>query len=233
MSNRQEQREWNIFFLLFDYVEVLDFSGSFDVFSMANIPLETEGESSYDQGQFFKLYTVSESGETVTALHGLKIEPDYSFATCPNDSIDVLIIPGASTLIIQQLIKEHPTIVDWVTQRLPQVPIVASVCVGALILAKAGGFDSARQCTTHHGAIKDLKVILAERETDVTVIPGARYVDNPEMQNPRILSSGGVSAGIDQAFYLLREILGDEALASITATIMEYNETRNWAYPQQ
>ena len=61
-------------------------------------------------------------------------------------------------------------------------------------------------------------------------MPGARYVDNPDTQNPRILSSSGVSVGIDQAFYILREIRGNETLASTTATVMEYNETRNWVY---
>ncbi len=225
------KKEWNIFFLLFDYVEVLDFTGSFDVFSMANIPVpQPPGQPpNYDQGHAFKLYTVSEAGGKVTALHGLKIEPDYSFATCPNDAIDVLIIPGASPDIIKKFIDENPSVIDWLKQRLGHVPVVASVCVGALILATAGGFDGL-QCTTHHGSIGDLKKILDARDARATIIPGARYIDNPDSENPRILSSAGVSAGIDQAFYMLREILGNDTLAGSTATIMEYNETRNWTY---
>lgn len=225
------KKEWNILFLLFDYIEVLDFSGSFDVFSMANVPIPPKpGEKpNYDQGHVFKLHTVSELGETITALHGLKIEPDYSFETCPNDIMDVLIIPGASPVFIKELIEKKPQLVAWVAERLKDIPIVASVCVGALILAKAGGFNGL-QCTTHHAAIADLNAILQAEKANATVIPGVRYVDNSDTKNPRILSSAGVSAGIDQAFYMLREILGNATLASSTATIMEYNETYNRMY---
>ncbi len=224
------QKKYNIFFLLFDYVEVLDFTGSFDVFSMANIPLNPPGHPpNYDQGHVFRLYTVTEKGGRVTALHGLKIETDYSFATCPTDDIDVLIIPGASPDIIKRFIAENPSVIAWLEQRLSHVPVVASVCVGALILATAGGFDGL-QCTTHHGSLGDLKAILEARDAKATVVPGARYIDNPSSENPRILSSAGVSAGIDQAFHMLREILGNPTLADSTATIMEYNESRNWVY---
>lgn len=225
------RQEWKIFFLLFDHVEVLDFSGSFDVFSMANvaIPLKKGEKEDYDQGRVFKLYTVSESGGTVKALHGLKIEADFSFDSCPVDDIDVLIIPGASPDIIKKFIAANPEVIEWVRQRCRHVEIVASVCVGALILAEAGGFDGLR-CTTHHGAIADLGAVFERRKAKAEIVRGARYVDNEESKSPRVLSSAGVSAGIDQAFYMLRSILGNETLARTTAVVMEYNESANWDY---
>ena len=230
-------RPQNIFFLLFDYVEVLDFAGSFDVFSMANlvVPGADQGKPDYDQGKTFRLYTVSEKGGQVTALHGLKVEADYCFKTCPLEMIDVLIIPGASTTIIKDFIEKNPRVIEWLSARLGHVPVVASVCIGALILAAAGGFDGLKgmvngtvQCTTHHAALDDLAGILKQRSANARVIPGVRYVDNPKSKEPRILSSAGVSAGIDQAFYMLREILANEEVAARTANIMEYNQTRNW-----
>ena len=228
MSN-QKPKQWNILFFLFDYMEVLDFTGSFDVFSMANLAVPSkEGEKdNFDQGHAFKLHTVSEKGGIVKALHGLKIESDYSFENCPYEMMDLLIIPGASNTIVLKLIEEHPAVVEWVKCRFQDISIIASVCVGALILAKAGGFD-ALQCTTHHSSIDELKDILQERNANATIVPGVRYVDNLQTENPRILSSAGVSAGIDQAFYILREIIGNQTIASTTAKIMEYHETRNW-----
>ena len=226
-------KEWNIYFLLFDDVEVLDFTGSFDVFSMANFGVPKEISATL--GQKFKLYTVCESGGMVTALHGLKIQTDFSFKTCNPDDIDVLIIPGAPTTVVLDFIENNPSVIQWLADRLGDVPLVASVCVGALILAEAGGFDGGDHgptlCTTHHDDFAELESILTRRSADARILPGARYTDNPAASQPRVLSSAGVSAGIDMAFYMLAEILGDPMIAAKTARIMEYNGTTNWTLP--
>ncbi len=219
------KKEWNIYFLLYDCVEVLDFSGPFDVFSMANLGIKAPATPCTEPGRFFKLHTVSETGEMVTALHGLKVQPDYSFENCPVDEIDLLIIPGSGPSTVMDFIAKNQPVIDWVSARKDHVEIMASVCVGALILGKAGGFDHLK-ATTHHGALKELPCYAPTAE----VVPGARYVDNTLENGRRVLSSAGVSAGMDLAFYILRNIIGNDALANNTATVMEYNGTSNWVF---
>lgn len=201
----------NAYFLIFDEVEVLDFSGAFDVFSMSNF---AAGE------RIFDLHTVSETGGLVTALHGLKIQPDYSFATCPTTDIDILIVPGFPPQKADEFIARHPRVVSWIADRGESVEVLASVCVGALLVGKAGLFARLR-ATTHHSALGKLR----EYAPDAKIIPGARYVDNG-----RIMASAGVSAGLDLSFHILHKLCGAE-IALRTANVMEYNWTVNWEVP--
>ena len=93
---------------------------------MANLCLSGAQPPCKEPGRAFKLSTVSEAGGTVIALHGLRIQVDYSFETCPNDRIDVLIIPGASPAIIREFIENNPSVIDWAAARCKHVEIVAS-----------------------------------------------------------------------------------------------------------
>ncbi len=73
---------WNVGIFLFNEVEVLDFAGPFEVFSVAT----TNGERP------FTVHTVSQDGEMIMARNGLKVQPDYSIENLP--PVDILIIPG-------------------------------------------------------------------------------------------------------------------------------------------
>ena len=92
-----------------------------------------------------------------------------------------------------------------------------------MIGAKAGVFDGLR-ATTHHDFLDKLKEF---SDGKATVMPGARYVDNDG--EPEIISSSGVTAGIDMALYLLNKHESSDVRRK-TATIMEYNGTSNWVY---
>lgn len=223
-------RPWNVYFLLYDCVETLDFAGPYDVFSMANLAIENSSTGACtDAGRYFNLKTVSASGDTVTALHGLRVQPDYGFDNCPVESIDVLIIPGSGPQTVVKFIDDpkNAPVLDWIRSRCEQVPIVASVCVGALFLGKVGALEG-REATTHHAAYDELKRFAP----GATLLPGARYADSPTADTEpeparRVLSSAGVSAGLDLAFYMLRNVMGNDAIARTTATLMEYSERRN------
>ncbi len=223
-----------IFFLLYDCMEVLDFTGPFDVFSMANFGADTVAKEQpktlsfpacRGRGSHYQLYSVSETGEMVTALHGLQIKPDYSFDNCPNDQIDVLLVPGSGITTVVDILDRKPELAQWVGERARQVQVVGSVCVGALFLAKAGLFDG-RDAITHHDAINSLKQLAPTAR----VREGARYVDNNLGHGRHIVASAGVSAGIDLAFYMLREVFGEPEVAHATSVIMEYNGTQNFVY---
>ena len=111
--------------------------------------------------------------------------------------------------------KEYPAAIDWIAGQRSRVKILATVCVGALIAAQASVFDNLK-ATTHGANIDDLKK-LTQGRTDV--VSGVRFVDDG--QAPNVISSAGVTAGIDMALHVVGKLLGD-VIRRRTADIMEY-----------
>ena len=184
--------------LLFDEVEVLDFAGPFEVFSVTD---ELAAHS------VFKVVTVGVIPGTVRARNGLKVVPDYTLESCPHSH--VLIIPGGfgtRALLLQ------PSVIEWVSARAARADQVMSVCTGSLLLARAGLLDGLR-VTTHHQVLP----LLRELAPSATVDASQRFHDNG-----RILTAAGISAGIDCSLHLVSRLLGEE-VAARTATYMEYH----------
>ncbi len=188
----------NVAILIFDDAEVLDFCGPFEVFSVT-------GRS--DAEQPFRVYTVAEKRGPVLARNGLSVNPDYALAGCPRP--DILIVPGG---IGTRRAMKNPAILDWVKQRAGEVELLLSVCTGALVLAAAGLLDGQR-ATTHRLGME----LLAETAPTATLCPAERFVDNG-----RIITSAGISAGIDMSLYVVSRLLGREK-AEETAYYMEYD----------
>lgn len=191
-------RTKNVAILIFNDVEVLDFCGPFEVFSVTN---------KIHSLKPFNVYTVAESDKPVIAINNLSINPRYTINNCPKP--DILIVPGG-----QGTRKEmnNPVIVNWVKDSFEQVELLLSVCTGALILAKAGLLDGLT-ATTHHGALDLLK----KTAPKTTIVKDQRFVDNG-----KIILSAGISAGIDMSFYVVDKLLGKDALVA-TSRQMEYN----------
>ena len=103
---------------------------------------------------------------------------------------------------------------SWVQEQFEQVDYLASVCTGSIVLGKAGLLDGLN-VTTHHDNLDELRQYVS----DDTVIEAKRYLDNG-----KILTSGGISAGIDMSLYLVQKLLGDDVLAK-TLKEMEYTWT--------
>ncbi|MCK0469899.1 DJ-1/PfpI family protein [Halalkalibacter sp. APA_J-10(15)] len=185
--------------LLFNEVEVLDFAGPFEVFSITSILHSNEKP--------FVVKTISESGELVTARNGLKVKPDYSFANHP--ALDIVIIPGGYGA--EEIEINNPKVIEWIQHQQPKVEFMTSVCTGALLLAKAGILDG-RKATTHWMDIDRLE----QEFPSVSVQRGVKFVDEGAL-----ITSGGISAGINMSFYLISRLHGKEA-AIETARRMEY-----------
>jgi transcriptional regulator GlxA family with amidase domain len=124
----------NVAILLFNEVEVLDFAGPFEVFSITN---SLEGDS------LFNVYTVAETTQPILALNHLSINPDYTLENHPLPHI--VIIPGGFG---SRAALKQPNMIQWVQQSAQQVELVLSVCTGCLILAKAGLLNGL-SATTH------------------------------------------------------------------------------------
>jgi transcriptional regulator GlxA family with amidase domain len=183
--------------LIFEDVEILDFCGPFEVFSVTG---KGEGE------KLFQVFTVAEEAEPIRTANGLSVNPDHDLANCPQ--ADVLVIPGGWG---SRAVMKNDRILDWLKQASEKAGIVLSVCTGSLILGRAGILDGLA-ATTYHTAFD----ALAEAAPKTEQRPGERFVDNG-----KVITSAGVSAGIDAALHVV-EKLTDRATAQQTADYMEY-----------
>ncbi len=184
--------------LVFDQVEVLDFAGPYEVFNVT-------GEK--NDPTPFNVFTVAESTAPVRTRGQFSVNPNYSIYTMP--PAQVLVIPGGRGA---RALLDKPHILEWLREQHEQVEHMVSVCTGALPLGKTGLLDGLT-VTTHHGSIDHLRSLVSE---NTTVLADQRYTDNG-----KVLTAGGISAGIDLSLYLVRKLLGDDVLAK-TLTEMEY-----------
>ena len=183
---------------LFNEVEVLDFAGPFEVFSIA----------SKDNQKLFQVDTIGETGEIISARNGLKVLPKVRIDEATG--YDILIIPGGAGAEKTEI--KNPVVINWIKEQQSRVQILASVCTGALLLAEAGLLNN-KKATTHH---RDLARL--ERDyPEVEVVRNVKFVD----EGP-ILTSGGISAGINMSFHLVKRLFGTD-VARATAKRMEYD----------
>jgi transcriptional regulator GlxA family with amidase domain len=187
------KEKWNVAIIVHEGVELLDFAGPGEVFQAAG------------QGRAFRVYTVAPTTEPVVSQRFLKIVPQYSFKDCPKP--DILVIPGGAT---NNLLKNE-AMMAWFKETAPQTQIMFSVCTGAFVLGELGLLDD-KDATTHHGSIAGLK----------RRFPKARvHSDRRVLDNGRVVTSAGVSAGIDGSLHLVARLCGLDA-AKATAHYMEY-----------
>ncbi len=125
--------------VIFPEVEVLDFCGPYEVFSVVRLDEERRRE----EPSPFQVLLVAEQAEAVTTAGGLRVLPDCTLAACPR--LDILVVPGGWGTRRQ---IENETLIDWIAQRGRQVETLTSVCTGALLLGRAGLLDG-RRATTH------------------------------------------------------------------------------------
>jgi transcriptional regulator GlxA family with amidase domain len=194
----------NVAILIFDDVEVLDFCGPFEVFSVTG--QRDGGEPP------FHVYTVATKNGPILARNSLSVNPRYTLESCPQP--DILLVPGGYGT--RRLVHDE-TILQWIKTQSERVELLLSVCTGALLLGKAGLLDGL-SATTHWAAMDELRAVAPNTE----IRPDERYVDNG-----KIVLSAGVSAGIDMALYIVSRLLG-AAQAAETARHMQYD---HWKEP--
>ncbi len=182
--------------VLWNGVELLDFSGPGEVFAAARGP----------NGESFEVFTVASTSEPITSQGFVRVVPNHSLESAPIP--DIVVLPGGGTttaLSDEQLLA-------WITEMAPEADAVMSVCTGAFVLARAGLLDGL-EATTWYGALDDFE----RTATKTRVLRDRRFVDNG-----KIVTCAGVSAGIDGALHLVSRLLGDESAAA-TAQYMEYD----------
>ena len=188
----------NVAIFIFDEVEVLDFCGPFEVFSVTG---KRNGLNP------FNVYTVAKESGPIAARNALSINPHFSFADCPPP--DILLIPGGAGT---RQVMQKREVLEWIRERSRETELLLSVCTGSLVLGKAGLLDGLT-ATTHHMALAEL----AKAAPNSTVDSKQRFVDNG-----KIITSAGISAGIDMSLQVVAKLLGREQ-ALETASYMEYD----------
>src|SRR5262245_2985766 len=182
----------NVAIVVHEGVELLDFAGPGEVFSSAAA------------GRAFRVFTVSETDKPIKSQRFLTITPEFTIANCPKP--DIIVIPGGDTGVLLR----SPNFMKWVQTRAPETEVLFSVCTGALVLADSGLLDGL-EATTHYGSIDRLR-----QYSKIKVLDDRRVVDNG-----KVVTAAGVSAGIDGALHLVARLNG-QSTAERTAKYMEY-----------
>lgn len=193
--------------LIFDDVEVLDFAGPFEVFSVT----AAGGGAAATAPRPFMASLIGLGAEPVRTVGGMQVLPRWALADCPH--IHVLVVPGGWGT---RRLLEHAGLRTWLQRRATEVELLTSVCTGSLLLASAGLLDG-RRATTHWLALDTLKNL----RPAVTVVR-----DEHVVEEGNILTSAGISAGIDMALRVVARLHG-EAVARATARQMEYHYTES------
>jgi len=177
--------------LIFDGVQIIDFTGPYEVFGSAD----------------FDVYTVAETTAPVTTSMRLTVVPKYTFANAPQP--DVLVVPGGGV----RGARDSKATLKWVSDTTAHVQHTMSVCNGAFILASAGLLDGLTATTTS-GLIEKLRTEYPKTK----VVDDRRFVDNG-----KIITTAGLSSGIDGALHVVAKMLGNG-----TAQAVALGEEYDW-----
>jgi transcriptional regulator GlxA family with amidase domain/predicted N-acetyltransferase YhbS len=188
--------------LIYPDVEVLDFCGPYEVFSTTRLDEARRRE----EPSPFEVFLVAGSREPVAATGGMRVLPDHDFDTCP--ALDALVVPGGWGSRAQ---VHNERLVGWMRRQAAGVRWLTSVCTGSFLLGQAGLLEG-RRATTHWASLDRM------RQT----FPGVSVEDRLHVvEDGNVLTSAGISAGIDLALRLVARTCG-EAVGRATARHMEY-----------
>lgn len=155
----------------------------------------------------FRVFTVSRRKEPIKTQGILTIMPDYGIDDTPPADILAFFGGNAGTA------SGDPAVISWIKSRMPATQYFFSVCTGAFIMGKAGILDSL-SATTFHSSIESLRTALPKTR----VLANVRFVDNGH-----VITTAGISAGIDGALHLVSRLKGEE-VAKEVAAYMEYDK---------
>lgn len=209
MSESNENETFTVGIVIFHDAEELDWVGPFEVFTMAK-----EASGGAGPASKVRVVLVSEDGERVVGAKGLRNEVDASFASAP--VFDVLLIPGG---IGTRRELANPVMLDFLRKQAEGAAWVTSVCTGSAVL-HAAGLTKGRRITTHWGYLPTLR---ENASGESEVLEQVRYV-----RDGNLVTSAGVSAGIDMALWLVGELFGVHH-ARLTQKVMEYDPAPPYA----
>ena len=193
---------------IFNDAEELDFVGPYEVFTMINTILQYRGKP-----DAVKVILISEDGKDVTGKKGMRVGAHAAMTDI--NALDVICIPGGFGS--RELINNE-TVIHWIQAIAPTCEWITSVCTGSFILAKAG-LTKDKKISTYWAAFDEFKALGLEGN----LIPHVRYV-----RDGNVVTSAGVSAGIDMALWLTGQMF-DPAFARAVQRGMQYDPAPPYA----
>jgi transcriptional regulator GlxA family with amidase domain len=193
-----------VLIVAFDGVQSLDLTGPLEVFTGANDYLAGHGGG----GPAYQIAVATLGAKPVRTSSGLTIVPDTDLRAAP--AAHTLVVPGGEGTRSAGSAGEELT--GWVRQHAATARRITSVCTGSFLLARAG-LLAGRRATTHW-AYAD---VLARQFPEVTVDPEPIY-----LRDGAIVTSAGVTAGIDLALALVEEDVGREAALAVARELVVF-----------
>ena len=161
----------------------------------------------------FEVFTVSANGKAVTTVMGLSVNPTYSFATMP--VADAILVPGGNT----GKVMHDEQVLSWLKSQQGKTKHILSVCTGAHILAESGLLDG-KSATTFHRSLNSFE----QAYPAISVKRQQRFTDNGQ-----IITSAGISSGIDASLHLVSKVLGEDRARTV-ALHLEYDWDPNGGF---
>lgn len=187
---------------IFNDAEELDFVGPYEVFTMINEVLNYQSKANEVQ-----VILISEDGKDITGKKGMRVGAHAAMTEI--SKLDVILLPGGQGARAQ---LKNDAVINWVKSLAPSCEWVTSVCTGSFILAKAG-LTKGKRISTYWGAFDEFNALGLEGE----LVPKLRYV-----RDGNVVTSAGVSAGIDMALWLTGQMFSP-AFARLVQRGMQYD----------
>lgn len=192
----KNSRRRNVAIMIFDGVELLDFAGPAEVFIVA------------EHGRAYRVYTVAAEKRPVKTMGGIIVQPQYTIEDAPKP--DILVAPGGATSNVTAKMSR------WMRKCAGEAEIAMSVCMGAFLFAEAGLLDG-REATTHRWGYESL----VRAAPKCKLVKDRRFVDTG-----KIITTGGVTAGIDGALHIVERLNGKEAARWTAEEWMEHRRAK-------
>jgi transcriptional regulator GlxA family with amidase domain len=188
--------------VIYEEVEVLDFCGPFEVFSVTR----TNEENRRVEPSPFEALLVAQTSAPVTATGGMQVLPHYTFANCPH--LNIVVVPGGWGFRNE---LGNGELLGWLRDRAAKAETLTGVCTGSMLLGSAGLLDGLN-ATTHWRFLDGMR--------DSFPAVKVQY-DKHFVVDGRVHTSAGISAGIDMSLKVVAQYCG-EAVSRATARHMEY-----------
>ncbi|WAF88248.1 GlxA family transcriptional regulator [Metapseudomonas otitidis] len=187
----------NVAVLVYPDVLMLDVSGPVEVFSIANRYLPPE--------QQYRVFTVSTREAIVRASNGMRLVADHLLDDAPRE-LDLLLVPGGPGAYN----FNQPELLPWLRETVARTPRHGSICTGAFILGEAGLLDE-RRVTTHWNYTERLARRFPRAQVEV---------DRIYLQDGELVTSGGITAGIDMALAILADDHGRKIAVDVAKVLL-------------
>ncbi|WP_347219176.1 DJ-1/PfpI family protein [Chryseobacterium sp.] len=205
MKQEKNEKTMNVAFLIYDQVEALDLNGPLDVFIKAD--LISPGS--------YHCYTVGKTREAVfMEANTMTVIPTYDVKTAPQP--DMIVIPGANPDRVMECLQDENfqnIVMNWVRSQYDNGTVIFTICTGSMHLSKTGILDH-HEITTHSMLLDALE----QHNPESIVKRGVRFVDQGQL-----ITTAGITAGIDAALYLVGKHHGQELVNTIVE-LFEYQQ---------